>query len=334
MSKRIKSLAVAFLLLICLCSGVVSAVATQTANTEAIVVDYVEEASFEAALNRGESLVGKTVSFTAGEIHPDSAFGYNVWAGEHLNFVSAENPNVKPGDTVIAKVEKAENVLGSWIIYYNKLASSEGKVSTQEEIQTEKPKLEIVDNGWYIDSSAYSDVVYVDYCAMIYNPSTNLVASFPKVTVRIEDTNGNVLSMDTHVGMNIMPNDTITLVNMFSMQKSDLKNASKIYFDVSCSDFTSENLTESPKTMDFVVTNVSEKNGKSEHFITGKVTNNFGKDIETANVSLVLRKDGKIVYMENTFLDGLATGQTQAFEFQRYEAWPNHDTIEISVQEW
>lgn len=81
--------------------------------------DY-DTKSFEAALNKGEDLTGKTVSVQADELKPDGTLGYTIWAGEHLNFVSSENPNIKKGDTFIAKIDKVENVAGSYVIKYTK----------------------------------------------------------------------------------------------------------------------------------------------------------------------------------------------------------------------
>ncbi|MCR4937833.1 MAG: hypothetical protein K5987_06740, partial [Lachnospiraceae bacterium] len=49
-----------------------------------VSIDYGDAESFEAALNAGENLEGKIVRFNALELHPKSAVGYNVWAGEHL----------------------------------------------------------------------------------------------------------------------------------------------------------------------------------------------------------------------------------------------------------
>jgi len=84
-------------------------------------VDYENEADFETALNAGEDLTGKTVTFTVLEVHPNSAFGYNLYAGEHLNFVSGKNPGVKQGDTVTVKVEEINSLFGSWIITYKRV---------------------------------------------------------------------------------------------------------------------------------------------------------------------------------------------------------------------
>ncbi len=88
---------------------------------QTIVLDYGDAEAFEAALVRGENLEGKTLLFTASEFHPDSTLGYNVWAGEHLNFVSERHPNIAAGDTVAIKVNEISNVLGSWIIKYELL---------------------------------------------------------------------------------------------------------------------------------------------------------------------------------------------------------------------
>lgn len=81
--------------------------------------DYTTE-EFEASLNDGDDLTGKTVSVEVKELVPDSAFGYNIQTGEHLNFVSSKNPNVEVGDEIIVEVEEIESMLGSYIITYKK----------------------------------------------------------------------------------------------------------------------------------------------------------------------------------------------------------------------
>lgn len=80
--------------------------------------DYPDAATFEAALNTGAYLTGKTVRFTVVEVVPDSAFGYNLQAGEHLNFCSSSNPKVSAGDTVTVEVVEVASMMGSYIISY------------------------------------------------------------------------------------------------------------------------------------------------------------------------------------------------------------------------
>ena len=91
-------------------------------STSSVTIDYTSTEAFETALNNGEDLKGKTVSFTVDELHPNSPYGYNIWAGEHLNFVSKDNPNVNEGDIMTVRTTKIKkNILDSWIIKYEKI---------------------------------------------------------------------------------------------------------------------------------------------------------------------------------------------------------------------
>lgn len=98
------------------------------------VIDYSNAETFEAALNAGENLEGKIVRFVAKDFKPDSAFGYNVIAGEHLNFVSANHPNIKIGDEVTVKCLSIQSFMKSWIIQYERVdaveSSSPAKTTT------------------------------------------------------------------------------------------------------------------------------------------------------------------------------------------------------------
>ncbi|KLI76086.1 MULTISPECIES: hypothetical protein [Lacticaseibacillus] len=101
--------------------AVLSILFTLTACGSAAPKPDYTEAKAESALNAGKDLKGKTVQFKVKKIEPNSAFGFNLEAGKHLNFVSEENPKVKKGHTVIVKVKKAASTLGSWVITYTDL---------------------------------------------------------------------------------------------------------------------------------------------------------------------------------------------------------------------
>lgn len=75
----------------------------------------------ESALNANKDIEGKTVQFKVNKVVPNSAFGYNLETGKHLNFVSYENPKVNKGETVTVKVKKASSSVGSWVISYTNL---------------------------------------------------------------------------------------------------------------------------------------------------------------------------------------------------------------------
>ena len=80
--------------------------------------DYKNEVVFEKALNDGEDVVDKTVQFLVKEVKFTAFEEYNLWAGEHLNFVSKTEPECKKGDHVVVKVTKTYLFLGSHMIEY------------------------------------------------------------------------------------------------------------------------------------------------------------------------------------------------------------------------
>ena len=75
------------------------------------VVDYPDVNEFEQAVNNGEELAGKTVTFTVKGVRPDSILGYNLYGGEHLNFVSDEGIGINEGDEITVIVTDVKRVL-------------------------------------------------------------------------------------------------------------------------------------------------------------------------------------------------------------------------------
>ena len=111
-------------MMVCLLSLITGCGYINSKGNSTNMIDYGDAESFEAALRAGENLEGKIVRFKVIEFHPDSEWGYNLWAGEHLNFVSTRNPDVKEGDEVVVKAKIIENILGSWKISYEKITNA------------------------------------------------------------------------------------------------------------------------------------------------------------------------------------------------------------------
>ena len=308
-----------------------------------IPLDYGDEIAFEADLNAGKNLVGKTVSFVAAELHPQSLYGYDIWAGEHLNFISSENPDIEVGQTVTVKVTAVESVIGSWFIRYERVdaAADENTIyaadveDADNADETEEPQpLEITDYGWYADPpSSGADTIYLHYCGMVHNPNETLVASYPKISVTISNPDGTVIATNSHTGSAIMPGDTVTLVSMMSVPIARITDETMFYIQPSWDSFTSVNLKQVPRTTDFEIDNETEQPG-SHSFITGMITNETESAVDFVSLSMIMRKDGKIVFMENTFLGDLRPGAPTAFQFDRYSVWPEHDAVEFSAQAW
>lgn len=83
------------------------------------IADYTQ-AEAETALNDGKDLVGKTVKVKVDEFLEDGPLGHTIQAGDHLNFISSKNPKVKAGDELVVKVTEVKELMGSFIITYEK----------------------------------------------------------------------------------------------------------------------------------------------------------------------------------------------------------------------
>ena len=87
-------------------------------DTQSVSIDYENERDFEIALNKGENVIGKVVQFTVDSVHPDSAVGFNLWAGEHLNFTTSFPIDIHAHDVVVAKISNVITRMGSWLVSY------------------------------------------------------------------------------------------------------------------------------------------------------------------------------------------------------------------------
>lgn len=81
------------------------------------IADYSTE-EFETALNNGEDVSGKTVVVKVNQMEPNSKLGYNMQAGQNLNFVSSVDPKVEPGDEIVVTVDRVATMFDAFIITY------------------------------------------------------------------------------------------------------------------------------------------------------------------------------------------------------------------------
>lgn len=118
-------------------------------NQNNITIDYNDASSFENALNSGIKVNGKTVKFEVKNYEPNSAMGINCWAGEHLNFISDNELDVKAGDFVIGRVkeEPTKNFLGSWKIKYDVIEIQNNNQESQVEENAANEKDENQNNN-------------------------------------------------------------------------------------------------------------------------------------------------------------------------------------------
>lgn len=74
--------------------------------------------NFEKRLNNKENLENCFVSFDVQHIEPNGHYGYTIWSGEHLNFISDDDKNFSIGQVITVRATKIDTFLGSYLIKY------------------------------------------------------------------------------------------------------------------------------------------------------------------------------------------------------------------------
>lgn len=93
-------------------------------------------------------------------------------------------------------------------------------------------------------------------------------------------------------------------------------------------DFTSADLKQVPRTTGFEIRHVTEQPG-SLNFVTGTIKNLTESTVDYVNLSMIMRKEGKIVFIDDAVLKNLQPEMPTVFQFDRYSAWLEHDTVEF-----
>lgn len=310
------------------------------------VLDYGDAASFEIALNAGENLEGKTVQFVATELHPDSVSGYNVWAGEHLNFVSSRNPDIKEGDIVAVRATEIESSMGSWFIKYEKIENAE--IGDTTITSKDMPKEENTDDSNNSNVAYKSETVQVEnlyepeettessdeeasieyissdivgFADYFGNPKVsayvaikntgNCCIRFGDARIEYQDDNGNLLAVDsmpTCIPEAIKPGQTGYIYSYYyDISGLDLTNGLKFAPDAQ--------IYAADKFYEIEISEPSFKAGSAlDIAVTARGTNNTGRDESFAQLGAVFfDKDDNVVGFCYGFED-FANGQSKAFE--------------------
>ena len=307
------------------------------ACTRESMKSYPDAETFETALNQGENTIGDEVTFTATEINPDSRFGYCVRAGKHLNFSMKEKDGITEGDTVTVRVRNVEKYGPSWVINQDtydqpSVSKSESKAESAAKEEEDYPALIVQETGLFIKSKydISDDMVTFHFVGEVANLSAKKIAQSPKLTMTVKNGNGEVLATSDALGSIIMPMDSVILTGSISVPKTDDWKKSRVHISADCSDFVERSFFYAPvRTDEFEFKNISSNSG-NQSYVAGEVTNNSSEDFSMVCVTMALEKDGEFVWAENTYLE-MNSGQTKAFQFQRYGKWPEYDNMKISV---
>lgn len=313
------------------------AVLSFCACTGKTMKSYSDAETFEAALDAGEDVVDSEVTFTVKEIVPNSRFGYCVRAGKHLNFSMKEEDGVSVGDTVTIRVNAVGKYGPSWAINYKDYAQpevKEGEGNTEEKNESNHDyQVLMLGKKGFFAKSPYDDsddMIYLYFAGEVINLSDAAIAQSPKLTITVRNSNEQILATADATGTIIMPEDRVILTGMVSIPKTNGWKDSTLELSTDCRGFVKESFFYKPvRTDEFEFKNISSDSGKHS-YVAGEVTNNSSEDFSMVEITMVLEKDGAFVYAEHTYV-ALDSGQTKAFQFQKYGKWPEYDKIKVSV---
>lgn len=314
-----------------------------------VSIDYGDAESFEAALNAGENLEGKVVQFVAGELHPDSISGYDIWAGEHLNFISSRHPSVKEGDVVVVRATEINSALGSWLINYEKvdnavvaestifsgsssteasaegggdnstsgntgsMNSGKGDISTISGTATDSPKdVEITYEAVDSDMVGYKDYFGPKVSAYVAIKNTSEVPiKADSVTFDYEDESGKLLTTDSYVHCipEVIKPGQIGYMYSYHLDVSNVDLSNGFVPNPQGRFVAADNYYE----IEVSDVSASEYLGSMVKVI-GRGTNSTDKDHSVAEPGAVMfNADGKVIGFCWT-MESFGAGQTKTFE--------------------
>jgi hypothetical protein len=195
-----------------------------------------------------------------------------------------------------------------------------------------KSKMEIVESGYYVQpTSEYSDTVYVYFWAKIKNNDKSKSIEFPEITATAKNDAGTILATTTQTGNYIAPKDTAIL-----MSQMDTGSEEPTSVEIKTKKPTLVK-HKSIKTSQFEVSNVAEVTDSIySSKVTGELTYNGKKDLNSVAVSAIYKSGDQIVFVSQTYLDNIDGKSTTAFEITPWTAsdLPAHDSVEVVAQHW
>lgn len=173
---------------------------------------------------------------------------------------------------------------------------------------------------------------YIYWAAEFQNPDGNSTAyEFTKILVTAYDGNGTVLATSEQTMNLIQPGEKQAAG---SVMDSHGQVPAKVDFAIESG--TPETPSqEALKSSDFQIEGTTERVGEFGNVTyTGTVRNNGTSDASDVGVAVILKQDGKLVYVESSYVENLAAGQQKAFEIDTLSKVPAHNSYEVIAYDW
>ena len=197
----------------------------------------------------------------------------------------------------------------------------------------EKEGIVVSESAWYLNENSGGTDSYIHYCVVLSNPQDGNTVELPAVNITARDSDGNVLGTDRMVGFCIMPGDRIALCSILSIS-NDYNGDIGVEFVPEKPSYILANGGAHPRNTDFKVKGVSYKASDLFPAVMGELRSEYPKTLDSIAVTALLRKKGKLVAGNTTYIDNIEPNEARAFKIDLSKDKPDHDKIEISVQEW
>ena len=205
-------------------------------------------------------------------------------------------------------------------------------VTEPEDPSAEILPLEIVESGYTIQPKSDQTIeTYAYYGFQLHNPNTATGAYLPKVRITGRDAEGKVLGTDEQALMYVGPNETAAFGSVLSYGDSV---PASIEFEIVSAETVDGSQMQYASPSELDITGTSEQKDTFSTKVVGEITNNSDTAQSMTAVTVLLRKEGKIVYGMTTYVNDLAPGTTVPFEAACFGTVPDHDSYEVHAQGW
>lgn len=198
------------------------------------------------------------------------------------------------------------------------------KSNTESQQPKQDENVKIVETGYEITDGGY---MYAG--VVIENPSQDTAYDYPKIIATAFDANGAVLATETQVLHNIQPGERQAF-NVF--MSCNGQEPSRVDFSIENGDKKTPS-NKAIKSSDLVVSGTNERVDKYSSSLTGMVKNNSQNNTKGIAVTVLLRKEGKIVSAYTSFVDDLNAGQEKPFDIS-LRSKAEHDSYEVVAIDW
>lgn len=202
-------------------------------------------------------------------------------------------------------------------------------VSKKSAADPSKEKVELVESGYHI-SKSYSDK-YLYYAATLKNPNTKYTLEFPKIIVTAKNKDGSILAYDEQVLNYIVPGDKVSFASILDCKG---KTPDQVEIRAESGNYIPRANKDTVPTNTFKVLSITETKGDlNEYSYIGEIENSGEQDVSSVLITILLKKNGKLVGGTTTFLDNLDAGSKKVFEISEYDL-PEHDEYVVSGSSW